>query len=138
MKSIAALSMLLFVLAAMLPRAAEATCTDQTVSAQSSSIIYGGSCTDDNEVLLTTGDMTRYDACMLMSTTGSVDVVASIDGTNYSTAPISLVDMGATNTDPVLATVALRVYAFAAKFLRIRVVQTGATDAAASLRCWAY
>ena len=131
-------SICLAALLLLLTPEAEAACSTQTVSANSNSIIYTGDCENDDEVLFTTGDMTQYDACVLMSTTGAVDVVVSIDGTNYSTAPLSLNDLGATSTAPVIVTAALRVYAFPAKFARIRVLQNGATDAAASLRCWTY
>lgn len=99
---------------------------------------YYGTGANDNDVLFTTGDVSRQDACMLMSTTGSVDVYVSLDGTNYSTTAMSLMDFGATDTVPVQATVALRVYGFPAKFRRIRVLQVGATAAAASLNCWKY
>lgn len=99
-------------------------------------IRYSGTGTNDNDELFTTGDMSRYDACTLMSTTGAVDVFVSLDGTNYATSALSLQDMGATSTDPVLVTSALRLYGFVMKARRIRVLQNGATGAAASLICW--
>ncbi|MGE4077389.1 MAG: hypothetical protein AB7F22_17675 [Reyranella sp.] len=101
-------------------------------------IRYYGSGTNDNDVLFTTGDMTAYSACTLMSTTGAVDVQVSLDGTYYSTAPLSIQDFGATSNDRVLVTAALRTYGFAGKFKTIRVLQNGATGAAASLLCWKY
>lgn len=97
---------------------------------------YYGTGTNDNDVLFTTGDVSRYDACTLMSTTGAVDVFVSLDGTNYATAPLSLQDFGAGTTDPVLVTVALRVYGFVIKARNIKVLQNGATGAAASMNCW--
>lgn len=97
---------------------------------------YYGSASADNGVLFTSGDLSRFDACVLMSTTGSVDVYASLDGTNYATTALSLEDKGATSLDPVLQTSALRVYGFVGKFLSVRVLQVGATAAAASLNCW--
>lgn len=100
--------------------------------------IYTGNCTDDNEVLIQTGDSLTYDACFLMSTTGAVDVFVALDGTNYATDPLSLTDNGAADTNPVIVTAALRIYSFATKFWKIRVLQNGATDAAASLVCWEY
>lgn len=101
-------------------------------------IRYYGSGSSDNDVLFTTGDMTRYSACTVMSTTGAVDVFVSVDGTNFSTAALSLQDFGATTNDPVVVTVAGRVYGFAGKYRTIRVLQNGATAAAASLLCWPY
>lgn len=125
---------------------AQATCTDSNgdglngdiARSGGDSVIYTGSCTDDNEVLIQTGDTLNFDACMVMSTTGVVDVFISLDGTNYITAPLSLADYGAVDTNPVLVTVALRLYGFVSKFWKIRITQNGATDAAASLVCWVY
>jgi hypothetical protein len=97
---------------------------------------YYGTGTNDNDVLFTTGDLSRYDACTIMSTTGAVDVFVSLDGTNYATTALSLQDLGATSTDPVLVTSALRVYGFVVKARKIQVLQNGATAAAASMNCW--
>lgn len=97
---------------------------------------YYGSASVDNGVLFTTGDMSRFDACVLMATAGTVDVYASLDGTNYATSALSLEDKGATALDPVLQASANRVYGFVGKFLFIRVLQVGATPSAASLNCW--
>ena len=119
---------------------AEATCTSPpSISFLGTHIVYTGDCTDDNEILFTTGVMTNYDACFLMSTTGAVDVEVSLDGTNFNTAaPLSLNDYGATTSDPVIVTSALRMFGFPAKFTAIRIRQNGATDAAASLLCFSY
>lgn len=97
---------------------------------------YYGTGANDNDVLFTTGDISRYDACTIMSTDGAVDVFVSLDGTNYSTAALSLQDFGATSTDPVLVTAADRVYGFVIKARLIRVLQNGATASAASMSCW--
>jgi len=117
---------------------AQAACSTQSVDVTGTAIIYSNDCTNDNEVLVQTGDMLRYDSCLVMSTTGAVDIFVSIDGTNYSTAALSLQDYGATTTNPVLLTVADRVYGFVSKFRFIRVLQNGAADAEASLVCWMY
>jgi len=97
---------------------------------------YYGTGANDNDVLFTTGDISRYDACTIMSTTGAVDVFVSLDGTNYATAALSLQDMGSTATTPVVVTSALRVYGFVVKARNIKVLQNGATGAAASMNCW--
>lgn len=99
-------------------------------------IRYYGTGANDNDVLFTTGDMSRYDACTVMSTDGAVDVFVSLDGTNYATSALSLQDLGATSTDPVLVTAADRVYGFVVKARKIRVLQNGATAASASMLCW--
>jgi hypothetical protein len=97
---------------------------------------YFGSGANDNDVLFTTGDLAKFDACVLMATTGTVDVYPSLDGTNYATSALSLEDKGATALDPVLQASALRVYGFVGKFAYVKVLQVGATAAAASLNCW--
>jgi hypothetical protein len=99
-------------------------------------IRYYGTGANDNDVLFTTGDVSRYDACTIMSTDGAVDVFVSLDGTNYATAALSLQDMGATSSDPVLVTAADRVYGFVVKARKIRVLQNGATATDASMLCW--
>jgi hypothetical protein len=96
---------------------------------------YTNTSTEDNEEVIVTGDVSRHNTFMLMSVTGAVDVLVSLDGTNFSTAPQSLVDMGATDAAPVLVTVAARVYGFRGKFRKIKVLQNGATDVAVTLLC---
>src|ERR1044071_7369049 len=86
---------------------------------------YTNTTTDDDEVLFATGDVSRHNVFMLMSTTGAVDVLVSLDGTNFSTAPLSLVDQGATDAAPVIVTAAGRVYGFRGKFRKIKVLQNG-------------
>ena len=81
----------------------------------------------DNEVVVQTGDVSAYDQFLLQSTQGAMDVLVSLDGTNYSTAPLSLIDMGATTSDPVIVTAANRTYAFFGTFAGVRVLQNGAT-----------
>lgn len=101
-------------------------------------VAYSGVGVSDNDLLFTTGAMGKFDACMLMSTAGSVDVEVSIDGTNFSTSALSLQDFGASTNDPVLFTVANRVYGFVGKYSKIRVRQNGATAATASMNCWSF
>lgn len=109
----------------------------QTVMELGNALRYTNSSTADNDVLIQTGDVSRYDSYELMSTAGTVDVFVSLDGTNYATAALSLVDKGATTSDPVLVTAAARVYGFRGKFLKVRVLQNGATNpTAASLLCY--
>ena len=90
-----------------------------------------GSGTDDNDVVIEFNDIVDgADTFLLMSTSGAMDVFVSLDGTNYSTAALSLTDMGATTSDPVIVTVANRVYGFRGKYKAIRVLQNGATAVA--------
>jgi hypothetical protein len=71
--------------------------------------------------------MATYDTCELMSTAGAMDVVVSLDGTNFTTAALSLADLGAITSDPVVVTAANRLYGFRGKFAAIQVRQNGAT-----------
>jgi len=87
-----------------------------------------GSGTNDNDIVITLDDNSdEPDTFMLMSTAGAMDVFVSLDGTNYATAALSLADMGAITSDPVVVTVANRIYGFRGKFKGIRVLQNGAT-----------
>ena len=115
----------------------EAACSSQSIDRQDNYVVYTGDCTDDNETLIV-ASVIDYEACFIFSTTGAVDVFVSLDGSNYTTAALSLRDLGATNTNPVLVTAAGRLYGFAAKFRRVRILENGATDAAASLLCFDY
>lgn len=96
----------------------------------------GGSGVSAADVVIQTGDATRFDEFMLMSTAGAMQVFASIDGTNYATAPLSLVDLGATSSAPVTVTAAGRIYAFFGIYAKVQVQQSGATAVAnASMNC---
>lgn len=87
-----------------------------------------GSGTNDNDVVIQLDQNAEaYDVFLLMSTAGAMDVFASLDGTNYSTSALSLADLGAISTDPVVVTAAGRLYGFRGKYQGIRVLQNGAT-----------
>ena len=97
---------------------------------------YTGTGVNANDVLFTTDSVEQHSMYTLMSTAGVVQVLVSLDGTNFSTAPLALEDQGsATMTTYVLLTVAGRVYKFSGKFRVIRVTQNGATATAATLMC---
>jgi hypothetical protein len=96
----------------------------------------GGSGVSDNDLVVQTGNVAAYDEFILQSTAGAMDVYVSLDGTNYSTAALSLIDMGATTSDPVIESAANRTYAFFGTFALIRILQKGATAVAgATLMC---
>ena len=101
-----------------------------TTARSSHTTLYTGSGTNDNDVVIQTDVIERHGAYMLMSTTGAMDVFVSLDGTNYTTAALSLIDFGGIVTTPVLVTVANRLYAFRGVFRFIRVLQNGATAVA--------
>ena len=101
-----------------------------------SHVRYSGTGANNDDILFTSEDVSQYSGFTLMSTTGAVDVFVSLDGTNFATAALSLQDLGATDNLPVLVTAAGRVYGFVGKFRKVRVMQNGATAAAASLLAW--
>jgi hypothetical protein len=86
-----------------------------------------GSGTNNNDVCITFENAESFNTFHVMSTAGAMDVLVSLDGTNYSTAPLALEDQGATSSAPVLVTVANRVYGFRGRYKAIRVLQNGAT-----------
>jgi hypothetical protein len=87
-----------------------------------------GSGTNDNDLIFgTLLNMDTYDTFELMSTAGAMDVFVSLDGTNFTTAALSLADLGAITSDPVVVTAANRLYGFRGKFAAIQVRQNGAT-----------
>lgn len=88
---------------------------------------YTGSSDGDDAVVIQTNSVDQFDAFMLTSSAGAMDVFVSLDGTNYATAALSLQDFGATTTDPVIVTAAGQVYGFVGKFKAIRVLQNGGT-----------
>jgi hypothetical protein len=90
--------------------------------------IAGTTGENDNDVLIEfTSNVEAFDVFELMSTAGAMDVFVSLDGTNYTTAALSLADLGATSTDPVIVTAANRMYGFRGKYKKIKVLQNGAT-----------
>ncbi|KKL82572.1 hypothetical protein LCGC14_1983400 [marine sediment metagenome] len=100
-------------------------------------LVYSeGTSTADNEVVVQSGSIIQFNTFEIMSTAGAMDVTVSLDGTNYSTAPLSLTDMGAAASAPVIVSVANRVYGFKGYFAKIRVLQNGSTGlTAVSLIC---
>ena len=107
-----------------------ATLAAKQIQSVGDSIVYaGGVGVNDNDVVVQTGDVRIFDTFMVTTTAGVVDVLVTLDGTNYSTAPLSLADLGGTALEPVLVTVANRVYGFRGSFQGIRVLQNGATAA---------
>ena len=94
-------------------------------------LVYsGGISTDDTEVVIQSGSVIHFNTFIILSTAGAMDVTVSLDGTNYSTARLSLTDMGAAASAPVIVSVAGRVYGFKGYFAYVRVIQKGGTDTA--------
>lgn len=89
-----------------------------------------GSGVSDNDVVVQSGDVSANDTFLLMSTAGAMDVFVSLDGTNYAASALSLIDKGASTSDPVVVTAAGRVYGFKGTYALIKVMQNGATAVA--------
>lgn len=99
-------------------------------------VYVSGSGSNDNDVVIDALDVREFDTFTLMSTGGAMDVEVSLDGSNYTTAPLCLADLGAQDLAPVLQTVAGRLYGFRGRFKHVRVRQNGVTAVAnASLFC---
>lgn len=87
----------------------------------------GSGINDNDSIFGVIDNVQGFDSFMLMSTAGAMDVFVSLDGTNFTTSALSLVDLGAEDTNPVIVTAANRLYGFRGKFKKIRVDQNGAT-----------
>jgi hypothetical protein len=98
-------------------------------------LICTGSASADDALLFTSSNVLAFDACMLMSHDGAVDVEGSLNGTDFSAA-VSLEDRSGTSTDKALATTADGMFAVVGKYARLRVRQAGATASAATMICW--
>jgi hypothetical protein len=98
---------------------------------------YYGSGVNTGDTLFTATNTSEWDACNLSSSTGSVTVDVSLDGTNWIVS-ITVEDYHSTDpaTDHVAATTAAKMYGFVGKFKAVRLKQNGATAAAASMNCW--
>lgn len=87
----------------------------------------GGVGVNNDDIAIEFGvEVAPYDTFMLLSKTGAADVFVTLNGTDWTTAPISLADLGAVIGDPVIVTAAGRLYGFRGKFKGLRVMQNGA------------
>lgn len=89
--------------------------------------------TGDNTIVLETTDVSHFETFTLMSTAGAMDVDVSLDGTNFTTAPLSMADLGSTATAPVIVTAAGRLYGFRGNYKIIRVRQNAGVAVANAL-----
>lgn len=88
-------------------------------------LFTGVATTNSGDIAIQTNDVQQWDTFLLLSQAGAMAVFVSLDGTNFSTAPLSLTDLGAATTAPVTVTVANRVYGFRGKFMAVQVQQNG-------------
>jgi hypothetical protein len=93
---------------------------------------------NDNDVIVQADDVSGFREFELHSTAGACDVFVSLDGTTYSTAALSMFDLGSASfATAVVVTAANRVYKFTGCFQSVRVLQNGATPpTAVTLLCY--
>ena len=94
-------------------------------------VVYtGGAATADNDVILEL-DVTNVYEILFGCTAGTVDVLASIDGTNFLATPLTVFDFGAVGTDSQLTVAnecaAGHVCGIKGAFSTLRFLQKGAT-----------
>ena len=88
----------------------------------------GSANADDATVIEIASNAEMYDTWQLGSTAGAMDVYGSLDGTNYLTAALALVDLGSTTpSTAVIETAANGNYGFKGRWKKIKVLQKGAT-----------
>jgi hypothetical protein len=101
-------------------------------------VFTGGAGVNANDVIFGPLEVSRFDDFQLMSTAGAMQVLASLDGVNFGTAPLTLIDEGAAavGVTYVIVTAANRMYRLQGTWAQIKVTQNGATGVAnASLTC---
>ncbi len=87
----------------------------------------------DNDELIafdgTGDDVSGFNTWHFQCVAGAADVSVTLDGTNW-TGPISLADLGAITSDPVIVMAAGRLYGITNLYVMgIRILQNGATAA---------
>lgn len=95
------------------------------------SLNFTGVGVNANDILFTSSDVTPYNTFTFMTTAGNVFIEASVDGTNFTTVPLSFQDLSSTAPQTYVAATAAtgRAYAFYGKVRVIRMKQSGATAA---------
>ncbi len=94
--------------------------------------ITGVAGVNDDDVVIDSDDLSRFDTFELSSTAGAMDVEVSHDGATFI-GPRSLGDLGAITLDPVIVTAAARAYGFRGVVQHIRVSQNGAVAVAGAV-----
>lgn len=93
--------------------------------------IGGVGVNDNDEIFEIEANADDYDTWILGSTAGAMDVFVSLDGTNYLTTAVALIDLNSTApSTAVVVTAAQRHYGVKGRFKKVRVLQNGATGIA--------
>lgn len=88
----------------------------------------GAAAADDAIVIELTSNAEQFDTWQLGSSAGAIDVYGSLDGTNYQSAPIALVDQGSVAPGTtVVETTAGGNYLFKGRWKKIKLLQKGVT-----------
>lgn len=91
----------------------------------------GSANADNATVVEITSNAEQFDTWQIGSTGGVMDVYGSLDGTNYLTAPLALIDLGSTApSTAVIETAAGGQYGFKGRWKKILVQQKGGTAVA--------
>ncbi len=91
---------------------------------------------NDEDLLIETTDISKYDTFLLSNGAGACKVLVN-DGLQELTAPLSIGDLGAVDLNPVLLTAALRQFGWRGKYFKIKILQEGATACTGSvLKCF--
>lgn len=95
-------------------------------------LFKSGTGTNDNDTVIEiTSNAEQYDTWQLGSTAGAMDVFGSLDGTNYLSAAIALIDLGSTApSTAVVVTTAGGNFGFRGRWKKIIVRQNGGTGVA--------
>ncbi len=92
-------------------------------------MVVGGLGVNNNDIVCVISDASQLDTFTCMITAGAADISVSLDGVNFS-GPLSLQDLAAASTTPVLVMAANRIYGFAGPFAVVRMLQVDGTPAA--------
>jgi hypothetical protein len=92
-------------------------------SVSNTSLYTNVATTSSGAVAIQTLDVTRYDTFQLMSLGGAVQVQTTLDGSNFSTAPLAMTDLGSTASTPVILTSSGRMYGFRGKYRGVQITQ---------------
>ena len=93
-------------------------------------LFRSGTGVSDNDVIIqlgSTGDnVSDFNTWLFQCVAGAADVTVSLDGTNWSN-PVSLADLSAITSDPVIVMAAGKLYGIAGMHVKmLRVLQNGA------------
>lgn len=101
-------------------------------------LFKSGTGANDNDELIafdgTDDNVSDFNTWHFQCVAGAADVFVTLDGTNWTTVGLSLADLGATVSDPVIVMAAGRLYGITNLHVKgLRVLQNGATAATVAM-----